>query len=231
MRYGFSKKTLSTHTVEELTAKKTRITLITCLIFVVQISYSSIFPYAWEIGNYVISQDFGYYALVFAFAWTALNAMFMSNQIQAIENGDDPNRLEVGTVGKKEPPTKLTKFINQGIYILGAVVVCCLIWLSISIYKDTGTSPKSEQARYTKILAKLEAKQCTLDGYHKKYNGMAKPIYVEKTKKNGYTIKHLTNDVSKRTSISSNFKGGFAVYQCANGTVEKSQYIFRVLIK
>ena len=228
MHLGFSKHSLATKSVEELGVIKNRCEVIAIVLLIAHFAYP--FSYAWEVGNYVISHRLGVYAIILGFIWFSVNTMYMFNQIEAVKNKLDPERLK-RKMEEDEPPTKLTKMLNKVLYLSGGIVVVGLVWLGVSIYKDVGANPISEEARYTKVFAKLESKKCTLSGYQKKYDGMARPIFVEKNKTQGSVINHITNDVSKRTTFSSNFDKSYAVYQCADGSVEKSQYIFRVLMK
>lgn len=228
MRLGFSEHSLNTKSVDELDAIQNRFEAFTLLLILGYIVYP--FSYAWEIGDFVISHKFGGYALLLGFILCLATTVRMFNQIEAVKNTLDPERLQ-RKLEEKKPPTKLTRVFNKFLYLWGIIIVGGLVWLGVSLYKDVGLKPISNEGPYKEVLSKLESKQCTLSGYHKKYDGMARPIFVETAKKQGSVISHITNDVSKRTPVSSNFDSRYVEYQCANGTVEKSQYVFRVLMK
>lgn len=230
MRLGFSEAQLRKLSTDQLKSIKKRTQSLALIAFLVQISYSSFAPYAWEIGEYIISQNLGYYLLMILFVYFGSNAIIMSFQVEAIENGKDPNCTSDQGIVRKPPKTKLTKFLNQGLMILGLLVVGSLIWMGVGIYNDKGFNKNAEKNRIASVYSKLNSKQCKLDGYHKKYNSSLEPIYVQvDSKRNNYTIKHISNDVTQYVSLNS--KPYYASYNCADGSVEKSQYVFRTLLK
>lgn len=230
MRLGFSEAQLRKLSTEKLKAIKKRTQLLGLITLLIQVSYSSFAPYAWEIGEYIISQNLGYYSLMVLFVYFGSNAMAMSFQVEAIENGKDPNSTSDQRISEKPKKTKLTKFLNQGIIILGLLVVGSLIWMGIGIYNDKDFNKDAGKNRIASVYAKLNSNQCKLYGYHKKYNSSLKPIYVQvDSKHNDYRIKHINNDVTQYISLNS--KSKYASYNCADGSVEKSQYVFRTLLK
>lgn len=189
---------------------------------VVFFNYDPFFPYAFEIGPWLLSQ----HIVMYVSLCLAAILYFGSYRIEHYRNLHLTSRLAKPNT---EQRSKQMKFITVGIF-----VTCILLGLSgyyvVSEIKKANL--KADPISEALIVEKeLIDKNCKLIGHHIKYNGELQPVIVRKSVHSD-DVKYINDDVSVSIPPLDRDERQVKVeYKCDGKTQIFSEFRFRKLME